>query len=174
MFQVCLFFINDLTHFYNIIHSIDIFFLRVPIITEVNELRRKKRQTSGDSFGKEENKIGYDPVVHFPASLVCSVLNSLPNGCLLNSIMDIWEYNSTFIESQTKEEIVEKFNSVNISPTLGHPFNFSQLLGGITKDDNGKIIGAKVVKTQWVVYINFTKSNMDEIGNDAGTADWVR
>jgi Niemann-Pick C1 protein len=120
------------------------------------------------------NKIGYDLGVHLPPKLYCDVLNSFPKGCLLLSIMDIWDFNSTLIRSQTKEEIVNKFNTVNISPTLGHPMNFSELLGGITKDEKGRIIKAKVVKTQWIVYINFTAVNMDEMGNDAGTADWVR
>lgn len=120
------------------------------------------------------NKTGYDPGIHLPTQLYCSVLNSLPKGCLLLSIMDIWEFNSTLIKSQTKEQIVQKINSVNLSPTLGHPMNFSELLGGIKRDSKGRIISAKVVKTLWMVYINFTEVNMDEMGNDAGTADWVK
>lgn len=130
-----------------------------------------------DFFDQEPmmtNKIGYDAGIHLPTQLYCGVLNSLPKGCLLLSIMDIWEFNSTLIKSQTKEDIINKFNSANLSPTLGHPMNFSELLGGITRDEKGRIVGAKVVKTQWMVYINFTKVNMDEMGNDAGTADWVR
>lgn len=113
-------------------------------------------------------------MVHVDSDLYCGVMNSLPQGCLLFSILDIWEFNSTLIKSQTKEQIVDKFNSVHISPTLGHPMNFSQLLGGTVTDSKGRIVSAKIVKTQWMVYINFAKANMDEIGNDAGTADWVR
>ncbi|XP_001601232.1 NPC intracellular cholesterol transporter 1 [Nasonia vitripennis] len=146
---------------------------KVPIISGITE--RRKRQMDDSFFDKEpvmSNKIGYDAGIHLPTQLYCGVLNSLPKGCLLLSIMDIWEFNSTLIKSQTKEDIINKFNSVNISPTLGHPINFSELLGGITKDQNGRIVSAKVVKTQWMVYINFTKVNMDEMGNDAGTADW--
>ena len=120
------------------------------------------------------NKTGYDAGVHLPTELYCGILNSLPKGCLLFSIMDIWEFNSTLIKSQTKEQIVKKFNSATNSPTLGHPMNFSELLGGITRDERGRIVKAKFVKTQWTVYINFTVVNFDEMGNDAGTADWVR
>ncbi|XP_011500202.1 PREDICTED: patched domain-containing protein 3-like [Ceratosolen solmsi marchali] len=148
---------------------------KIPIISNIVEPKRKKRQLN-DSFFEEDykmpNQAGYDPGVHFPTKLYCKIFNSFPKGCLLFSIMDIWEFNSTLIKSQTKEQIVNKFNSVDISPTLGHPLNFSQLLGGVTKDDKGRIIKAKVVKTQWIVHINFTEVNMDEMGNDAGTADW--
>lgn len=119
-------------------------------------------------------KKGFDPGVHLPVTIYCAVLNSLSKGCLLLSIMDIWNFDSTLIRSQTKEDIVQKINSVNISPTLGHPVNYSELLGGITRDEQGRIVGAKVVKTQWVVHINFTKIDMNEMDNDAGTADWVR
>lgn len=119
-------------------------------------------------------KKGFDLGVHIPVTLYCTVSNNLPKGCLFYSILDIWDFDSNLIRSQTKEDIVQKINSVNISPTLGHPMNFTELLGGIVKDEEGKVISAKVVKTHWMVYINFTKIDMNEMDNDAGTADWVR
>ncbi|XP_058809233.1 NPC intracellular cholesterol transporter 1-like isoform X2 [Phymastichus coffea] len=150
---------------------------KVPIIAGLIESTKRKREMDNDDFFDEEptvmiNKTGYDPGVHLPTDMYCRVINSLPQGCLLYNILDIWEFNSTLIKSQTKEQIIEKFNSVHISPTLGHPMNFSQLLGGVVTDDKGRIVSAKVVKTQWMVHINFTEANMDEMGNDAGTADW--
>ncbi|XP_014230059.1 protein patched homolog 3-like [Trichogramma pretiosum] len=149
---------------------------KVPIISGVNGMgTRRKRGMDDDFFDNEPtvvNKPGYDAVAHLPPEVFCPIYNSLAKGCLLFSIMDIWEFNSTLIKSQTKEDIVSKFNSVNISPTLGHPLNYSQLLGGITRDEEGRIISAKVVKTQWTVYVNFSLMDMNEMGNDAGTADW--
>ncbi|XP_012277328.1 Niemann-Pick C1 protein isoform X2 [Orussus abietinus] len=119
------------------------------------------------------NETKFEPAVHAPSDLYCEMVNSFPSACLVLSILDIWEYNSTFIAQQTKNDIIWKFNSQSISPTLGHPINFAELLGGITRDSSGRIISAKAVKTMWMVHVNFTTVNMDKIGNDIGTADWA-
>ncbi|KAJ8669003.1 hypothetical protein QAD02_000262 [Eretmocerus hayati] len=148
---------------------------KVPIISGIVGPQRSKRQL--ENFFEEDpmmpNKTGYDPVAHLPTNLYCRVFESLPRGCILFSVMDIWEFNSTLIGLQSKEDIVQKMNSVNISPTLGHPMNFSELLGGVSRDEYGRIYSAKFVKTQWIVHINFTNVNMNEMDNDAGTADWT-
>lgn len=94
--------------------------------------------------------------------------------CVIFSIVDIWNFNSARIEKDSQEQIIEKINTVKNSPTLGHPINFSELLGGITRDERGRIIAATAVKTDLMVHVNFLKVNMDENGNTAGTADWVR
>lgn len=150
---------------------ININFCRVPII---NGIPAQSYETMLNIDPVMAQKKGFDLGVHTPVTFYCAILNSLPKGCLVFSIMDIWDFNSTLIRSLSKEEIIDKINSVNISPTLGHPMNYSELLGGITRDEQNRITGAKVVKTQWVVYIDFTKIDMDEMDNDAGTADWVR
>ena len=114
-----------------------------------------------------------DPGVQIPTDIYCNIVSSLQRGCLLQSILDIWEYDSDIIRNQTKEDIIARFNSVTISPTLGHPMNFTDLLGGVKYDDNGRVISATAVKTNWFVHVNFTNIRMNESGNDVGTADWV-
>ena len=59
------------------------------------------------------------------------------------------------------------------SPTLGHPLPFKTLLGGVTFDQNSTIVSAKALLSLYMVHINFSTVNMDEVGNDGGTADWV-
>lgn len=132
-----------------------------------------------DDFFEEEpaaklNETEFEPAVHADAKLYCSVYDSLPRSCFVLSILDIWEYDSDRIRKQTKQDIIAKINTVNISPTLGHPINFTDLLGDITRDEMGRIVSAKAIKTQFMVRVNFSNIDMDTFGNDAGTADWVR
>ncbi|XP_046825496.1 patched domain-containing protein 3-like isoform X1 [Vespa crabro] len=141
---------------------------------------RKKRSTDPleDDFFEEEpagklNVTEFEPAVHADTELYCNIYNSLPRSCFVLSILDIWEYNSDQIKKQTKEDIIKKINTINISPTLGHPMNFTDLLGEITRDENGRIVSAKAIKTQFMVRVNFSNIDMDTFGNDAGTADWA-
>ncbi|XP_020280912.1 Niemann-Pick type protein homolog 1B-like isoform X2 [Pseudomyrmex gracilis] len=150
--------------------------MKIPSITGYN--RRKKRQVLEDNFFDDDlisrvNKSLFEPAVHADTNLYCNILNSLPMVCVIFSIVDIWNFNSARIEKDSQEQIIEKINTVKNSPTLGHPINFSELLGGITRDERGRIIAATAVKTDLMVHVNFLKVNMDENGNTAGTADWA-
>lgn len=95
-------------------------------------------------------------------------------ACLMFSILDIWNFDSAKIEEDSTEEIIAKINTAKVSPTLGHSMNFSELLGGVTLDEKGRIIAATAIKTQLMIQIKFLNVDMDKSGNTAGTADWVR
>lgn len=56
----------------------------------------------------------------------------------------------------------------------GHTITFPALLGGITRDETGKIIAARSLISVWMTHVNFSMVNMDETGNSAGTSFWVR
>lgn len=149
---------------------------KIPIISK--ELLRQRRSVDDDDFFDEEplaraNKTKFDPSVHAPTDLYCSIVDNLQRGCLVFSILDIWDFDSDLIKKQTKYDIIEKINTIKISPTLGHPMNFSDLLGDIVTDEAGRIISAKAVKSIWMLHVNFLNVNMDEMGNDVGTADWA-
>lgn len=103
----------------------------------------------------------------------CNLFNSLPKVCLIFSILDIWDFDSSEIAKDSAEEIITKINTVKISPTFGHPVNFSEFLGDITLDERGRIVAATAVKTEMIVHVNFLNVDMD-MGNNAGTADWVK
>lgn len=59
------------------------------------------------------------------------------------------------------------------SPVTGHPIAFPQLLGGVERDADGRIIGARSLLSIWMTHVNFSQVNMDDAGNIAGTSDWV-
>ncbi|XP_057324221.1 NPC1-like intracellular cholesterol transporter 1 [Microplitis mediator] len=149
---------------------------KIPIISGYTN--REKRDIEDDDFFEEEpaarsDKINFDPSVHAPTKVYCDILNNLPTGCLILSILDLWEYNSDLIFNQTKADIIKKINSAEISPTLGHPMNFTELLGGTVTDDTGKIVSAKALKTHWMLHVDFKQINMNDAGNDVGTSDWA-
>ncbi|XP_054005477.1 patched domain-containing protein 3-like isoform X1 [Hylaeus anthracinus] len=149
---------------------------KVPVISGI--VHRKKRSNGLDDFfdielDSEISNTTFEPAVHADSELYCNIVNNLPKACLLNSIVDLWEYDSSVIRTKSREEIINDVNNIKVSPTLGHPLNFTQLLGGVTRDERGIIISAKAVQTQWAVHVNFSKVDMDNFGNDVGTADWA-
>ncbi|XP_076658012.1 patched domain-containing protein 3 [Halictus rubicundus] len=149
---------------------------KVPVISGIT--RRTKRSEEYDDFFDMEpesqiNSTKFEPAVHADPKLYCNIVDNLPKACLLSSLVDIWDYDSNVIRQKSNKEIIRDVNRAKISPTLGHPMNFTSLLGGITRDEQGKIISATAVKTQWAVHINFSKVDMDNFGNDVGTADWA-
>ncbi|XP_011304845.1 patched domain-containing protein 3 [Fopius arisanus] len=148
---------------------------KVPLITEYTI--RNRRGVDDDFFDEEPtarmNKTKFEPSVHAPSDIYCKIFNSFPKGCLLFSILDLWNFDSDLIRIQTRRDIIDKLHSTKLSPTLGHPMNFSELLGGVETDYKGRIVSAKAVKTLWMVHINFTSINMGESGNVVGTADWA-
>ncbi|XP_011688290.1 PREDICTED: Niemann-Pick C1 protein-like isoform X2 [Wasmannia auropunctata] len=140
---------------------------------------RSKRQISflEDDFFEDDldSKVNqtFEPAVHVDSNIYCSVIESLPKGCLLLSLLDIWDFDSAKIAKDSTEEIIEKINTVKVSPTLGHAMNFNELLGDVTLDERGRIIAATAIRTDLMVHISFLNVNMDKVGNMAGTADWA-
>lgn len=151
---------------------------RVPVISGIVHRNKRSDQLDDDFFDIEPeiqiNNTVFEPAVHASPKLYCNIINNLPKACLVNSILDIWEYDTNIILHKSKEDIIKDVHKTKISPTLGHPLNFTELLGGIVRDEEGRIISATAVKTQWAVNVNFSKVDMNNFGNDIGTADWVR
>ncbi|KAG7201439.1 hypothetical protein KM043_004199 [Ampulex compressa] len=150
---------------------------KVPAISGIVHRRKRSSDYFEDDFFDEEriskmNQSFFEPSIHLDSDLYCSIVNSLPKVCLIFSILDIWEYNSEEIRRQSIADIIDNINEVKISPTMGHPMDFTELLGGVTKDEQGRIIAAKAVRSQWMVYVNFSNVDMDKNANNAGTSDW--
>ncbi|KZC04135.1 PREDICTED: patched domain-containing protein 3-like [Dufourea novaeangliae] len=148
---------------------------KVPVISGI--VRREKRSNGHDDFfdiePDSQNNNTFEPAVHADPELYCNIVNNLPKACLLSSLVDLWEYDSSIILSKSSEEIIRDVNEATVSPTLGHPMNFTDLLGGVTRNIQGRITSARAVKTEWAVHINFSKVDMDNFGNQVGTADWA-
>ncbi|XP_011688297.1 PREDICTED: uncharacterized protein LOC105450244 [Wasmannia auropunctata] len=150
--------------------------MKVPIIS--GAMNRFKRQSSlleddlyDDNLASKSNQTFDEPVVHVDSNIYCSIIESLRKGCLLFSILDIWDFDSAKIAKDSTEEIITKINTVKVSPTLGYTINFSELLGNVTLDEKNRIIAATAIRTDLIVHVSFFNVDMDKIGNNAGTTD---
>ncbi|XP_011688295.1 PREDICTED: uncharacterized protein LOC105450242 [Wasmannia auropunctata] len=152
--------------------------MKVPIIS--GAMSRFKRQSSllGDDLYDDnlasKNNQTFEPAVHIDSNMYCSIIESLRKGCLLISILDIWNFDSAKIAKDSTEEIITKINTIKVSPTLGYTLNFSELLGNVTLDERNRIIAATTIRTNLIVHVSFFNVDMNKIGNMAGTTDLVR
>lgn len=94
-------------------------------------------------------------------------------GCLMQNILEIWNFDENIIGNLTKEDIINAINLITISAASGHESDFVSLLGGLNRNATGHIISATALKSHWMVYINFLNVDHNKIGNDAGTEEWV-
>lgn len=46
-------------------------------------------------------------------------------------------------------------------------------MGGVVRNENNEVVSARTLMTKWVLHVNFTDVDLDEIGNLAGTENWV-
>lgn len=115
----------------------------------------------------------FNPSVDLPSFLFCNVVDKLPSGCLLNNILELWNFDAEKLAILTKDDILDRIARTNISSTSGHERSFDRLLGGIKRNATGHIVSASGLLSHWMVYVNFSNVNHDKIGNAAGTEDWA-
>ncbi|XP_072050726.1 patched domain-containing protein 3-like [Amphiura filiformis] len=66
-----------------------------------------------------------------------------PN-CFVSSLLELWSFNTTIINSLSDEDILDKINEANlISPVFFSPIDLEARLGEITRDGSNRITGAK-------------------------------
>lgn len=160
---------------------------KIPMISSVLGKEREKRsydnQYENNNIDEWKEKRGrplptldripYNPSVDMPSFIFCGIVNSLKNGCLIQNILELWDFDEKVIGQLSKEDILHKLHNTNISATTGHESSFEHLLGGITRNETGYIVSATGLLSHWNVYINFMEVNHDKIGNAAGTEDWA-
>ena len=126
--------------------------------SEVNKTKKKKHP--------------FNPSVDLDPKFYCSIINNLQTGCMHENLLELWKFDENKIDTLTTEDIVDKLNKTKISPVTGHDINYVHLLGGIERDEEGRIVKAKALLSLWMLYVNFSDVNSDKIGNVAGTEDW--
>ncbi|XP_055603663.1 protein patched homolog 3-like [Uranotaenia lowii] len=150
---------------------------KVPLIAEYTSKDRRRRETEvsggGSTKRPKKPKPFFNPSVSLPSFMYCPIINKLPIGCMENSILELWKYDRRVIANLTKEQIVDKLNSTKISPVTGHTVDYSDLLGGVQRDWQGRIVSAKSIISNWMIHVNYSEVDSDVSGNAAGTEDWV-
>lgn len=147
---------------------------RIPVIPPEGNNDLKNEEEEEEDIDDSESIGSVDLVSWVPTNFYCSIYNRMDKSCYVKSILDIWNYDDDIIRNLTTDDILKSLKTVVASPSLGHPMNWTELLGDLSRDENGQIIGAKAIKTEWFLKVNFSSIDMDKVGNDMGTADWVK
>ena len=94
---------------------------------------------------------------YLPRGSYCTLIEQVKLECFEKSLLEIWGYDREVLKFLTKEDIIDAINTVDTSAIFGYPTNFSEYLGGITRDQDGNIIGAKAMTQSWLSKINTDK-----------------
>ncbi|CAB3239013.1 unnamed protein product [Arctia plantaginis] len=153
---------------------------KVPIVNLFSSGRDKR---SLDSLNNKHTNINKnssniisdysDPTLWVDDEFYCEFLESFQYTCLQNNILDLWKTNMTNIKNLTRHDIIKKVQNVKENPITGHPFDYTQILGGKEYDEHGQLVSAKSVMLTWYTQVNMTTIDLNEVGNLVGTEDWV-
>lgn len=143
--------------------------------------RRRKRSNFNDDFFEDTEtsdsekalKKLFEPLLNIDMKQYCEIVNGLPTGCMRENFLELWKSNDEKIKNLTKAEIIAKLNRTDVNPETGHAADFLSHLGGIKRNREGLVIGAKSLLTSWMLHINFTEVDSTKLGNMAGTEDWA-
>ncbi|XP_045765423.1 patched domain-containing protein 3-like [Maniola jurtina] len=161
-------------------YSLNELCFKVPVVTIADSNWKPRSEDSlksniSDSVHKHDTyEVEYlDPSLWLDDGFYCVLLSSFPLACLQYNVLDIWNNNETTIRDITKNEIIDKINTIKINPITGHPVNYTQMLGGVVRDENGAIVAAKSLLVTWYMYVNMSQVDLNEVGNLVGTEEWV-
>ncbi|XP_071523040.1 patched domain-containing protein 3-like isoform X2 [Panulirus ornatus] len=120
---------------------------------------------------KRENNegSGFDWSTILDRESYCGFLESMTLECMEHSILEIWGYDRDLISDLTPEDIIEDVNSVDKSAVFGFPTNFTEFLGKVELDAEGRVIKAGASRQIWVTNINLTAIGVGEFVDDTGT-----
>ena len=102
-----------------------------------------------------------------PPNVYCEVINSLDTKCLEQSLLEIWMYHEETINRLTQEDILFAINKLDKSPYFGFAYNFSDLLGSVTRNESGHVVGAKSALHHFVTVVdleNLSGVRLDDFG----------
>ena len=84
--------------------------------------------------------------------------------CFEESILELWALDGVFEDEMfnqlSEKDIIDAVNSKNKSGLLMIDKNFKNLLGEVSYNSSGHIIGAKVTPITWIGKVNLTALNM--------------
>ncbi|KAK7065466.1 Patched domain-containing protein 3 [Halocaridina rubra] len=122
------------------------------------ELQREKRQNDDTDWSIVLDRDTY-----------CGFYEKIAQECMEHSILEVWGYDREYINSLTSEEIIDDVNLEEKSAVFGFLTNFSQFLGKIQRDADGKIIKAGASRQLWITHINLTSIELGDYVDDTGT-----
>ncbi|XP_050309697.1 protein patched homolog 1-like [Anthonomus grandis grandis] len=114
-----------------------------------------------------------DPSTTMSAALYCSFIETMKTDCYTKSILELWDFNITHINTLTKDDIVNTINNYDKNMIFGKLKSYEHLLGDVERNETGHIIKAKAIENYWLLLVNFSSVDMNKAGNMAGTGEWA-
>ena len=122
------------------------------IDSEVKEDEDHKNFDSLDdekSFKESQHRISYS----LPPKVFCSLVNTLNSKCFETSILEIWKYHKSTINSLNDDDIIHAIHVLRRSPYFGFGENYASKLGSIQRNGS-RIIGAKASFHHYTTTVN--------------------
>ena len=118
----------------------------------------EKQRINFKKYGKKDDKDGKasehsDTLDSLPDNIYCDLVVTLNSKCIKTSILEMWRYDEDLINTATQQEILDAVNLLEKSPWYGYGTNYSNLLGGITRNSSGHVVAATVAQLFWRIEI---------------------
>ena len=130
---------------------------------------RKKDFSHKKRVKRDQDEEGIDWSIKLPRNLYCGYLEAITQECMEHSILEIWGYDRDYISGLSPEKIIQDINTIEKSAVFGFPTNFTEMLGDVERDDEGRVIRAGAARQLWVTRINLTAVRAGDFVDDTGT-----
>ncbi|XP_066939871.1 patched domain-containing protein 3-like isoform X1 [Macrobrachium rosenbergii] len=97
----------------------------------------------------------------------------MPTACLEISILEMWGYNSSVYERLTDRDVTDAVNTAKMAATFSYPMNFTEFLGGVTRNGSGYVTAAKAAIAYLVMRVNRSEVTLGESASHAGLSEEV-
>ena len=88
-------------------------------------------------------------IERLPGGIYCDLVSSLAERCGRASLLEAWRYSGDLVTSASREEILAAVNLLEASPWTGHAQDYTQLLGGLTRNSSGHVVAATTALMLW-------------------------
>ena len=99
-------------------------------------------------------------------NIYCDLVTTLNTKCKESSLLEIWQYKEDLINTATQQEIIDAVNLLESSPWYGYQKDFSETLGGITRNSTGHIVAAKSELMLFFNKVDYSQEDLEQ-GTDS-------
>ena len=135
---------------------------------DYDDFGRRKRSPSG------QVDLGFDPSIDLYPGDYCNIIQDLSEEkCLENSLLELFSednYGSQtddLLDTLTKEDILDAVNTETFSKVLGFNQDFTQYLGGVERDESGRIVSAKATFIRFFGKVNVSAITKEELASSS-------
>ena len=106
-----------------------------------------------DKYGRRNDSSDSGTEESLPRDIFCDLVTTLNTKCRMSSLLEIWRYQEDIIKTTTEQEILEAVNGLTHSPWYGYEADYSNLLGGVERDQAGRIVRARTALMAWSITV---------------------